>query len=84
MVFVKQAEKTRALVVGFLLAGLMIAAVPAASAELPDKAPAPRGQAAIARLGNFLPAVAQNCGMTAAGLRVLFLSDSSLSVDSRG
>ena len=59
MVFVKQAEKTRALVVGFLLAGLMIAAVPAASAELPDKAPAPRGQAAIARLGNFLPAVAQ-------------------------
>ena len=42
---------------------------------------APRGQAAIDRIGSRLPAVARNNGLSTASLRALFLSDLTLSVD---
>ena len=45
---------------------------------------APRGQAALDKLGSRLPAVARNNGLSTADLRDLFMKDLTLSVDDAG
>ena len=64
-----------------LMSSLLIPTAPVAVGAPPDHVPDPRGQAAIDRLGERLPAVARAYGLSAAKLRARFLNDNSLSVD---
>ncbi len=75
---------------GWLLLGLVLVTGAIAgdrSGRLPAVTALPqnvRGEAAVAALGNQLPAVAQAYGQTAAGLRARFLVDQDLWVDTAG
>ena len=70
------------LLAAIIVAATLVATVGPASARQPTQEPGPqRGLAAIAVLGDRLPAVAATNGLDAPGLRRLLLDDRTLAVD---
>lgn len=70
-------------IAAILTTGILISQLAPAAAGV-DADPFARGQAAIERLGERLPSVAQAYGMSSAALQRLFQSDSTLAVDGQG
>lgn len=70
-------------IAAILTTGILISQMAPAAAGVGSD-PFARGQAAIERLGEQLPAVAQAYGMSTVELQRLFQTDSTLAVDSQG